>query len=203
MDAKKNIIEIVRNEDREDFKEFDKILPKKFKSKKSNNIHENIILMITSIAIQAIDDLDKLPITPRYKKSDVIKSSRKNLTDSEIIALTVFIGLLHIYAYQNLKEADRDDSRLSNDNIKIIAAIFFMEDIATDKTTIELISHGLGQISKMVSHEDKTLRKILTTFQTVVNDYIKTKGKLGLPKKDLKSFRHLFKSFLKTIMGMY
>tara|TARA_B100002003_G_scaffold181405_1_gene169480 strand:- start:50 stop:661 length:612 start_codon:yes stop_codon:yes gene_type:complete len=203
MDAKKNIIEIVRNEDREDFKELDKILPKKFKSKKSNNIHENIILMITSIAIQAIDDLDKLPITPRYKKSDVIKSSRKNLTDSEIIALTVFIGLLHIYAYQNLKEADRDDSRLSNDNIKIIAAIFFMEDIATDKTTIELISHGLGQISKMVSHEDKTLRKILTTFQTVVNDYIKTKGKLGLPKKDLKSFRHLFKSFLKTIMGMY
>ena len=203
MDAKKNIIEIVRNEDREDFKELDKILPKKFKSKKSNNIHENIILMITSIAIQAIDDLDKLPITPRYKKSDVIKSSRKNLTDSEIIALTVFIGLLHIYAYQNLKEADRDDSRLSNDNIKIIAAIFFMEDIATDKTTIELISHGLGQISKMVSHEDKTLRKILTTFQTVVNDYIKTKGKLGSPKKDLKSFRHLFKSFLKTIIGMY
>ena len=203
MDAKKNIIEIVRNEDREDFKEFDKILPKKFKSKKSNNIHENIILMITSIAIQAIDDLDKLPITPRYKKSDVIKSSRKNLTDSEIIALTVFIGLLHIYAYQNLKEADRDDSRLSNDNIKIIAAIFFMEDIATDKTTIELISHGLGQISKMVSHEDKTLRKILTTFQTVVNDYIKNKGKLGSQKKDLKSFGHLFKSYLKTIMEMY
>ena len=203
MDAKKNIIEIVRNEDREDFKELDKILPKKFKSKKSNNIHENIILMITSIAIQAIDDLDKLPITPRYKKSDVIKSSRKNLTDSEIIALTVFIGLLHIYAYQNLKEADRDDSRLSNDNIKIIAAIFFMEDIATDKTTIELISHGLGQISKMVSHEDKTLRKILTTFQTVVNDYIKNKGKLGSQKKDLKSFGHLFKSYLKTIMEMY
>jgi hypothetical protein len=51
MDAKKNIIEIVRNEDRKDFKELDKILPKKFKSKKSSNIHENIILMITSIAI--------------------------------------------------------------------------------------------------------------------------------------------------------
>jgi len=33
MDAKKNIIEIVQNEDREDFKELDKILPKKFKLK--------------------------------------------------------------------------------------------------------------------------------------------------------------------------
>jgi len=203
MDAKKNIIEIVRNEDRKDFKELDKILPKKFKSEKSSNIHENIILMITSIAIKAISDLDKLPITPRYKKSDVIKSSGKNLTDSEIIGLTVFIGLLHIYAYQNLKKADRDDSRFSNDNTKIVAAVFFMEDIATDKTTIELISHGLGQISKMVSHEDKTLRKILTTFQTVVNDYIKNKGKLGSQKKDLKSFGHLFKSYLKTIMEMY
>ena len=81
--------------------------------------------MITSIAIKAIADLDKLPITPRYKKSDVIKSSGKNLIDSEIIALTVFIGLLHIYAYQNLKKADRDNSRFSNDNTRIIAAIFF------------------------------------------------------------------------------
>ena len=49
----------------------------------------------------------------------------------------------------------------------------FIKGSITDKTTIELISHGLNQISKMVSHEDKTLRKILTTFQTVVNDYIK------------------------------
>jgi len=56
----------------------------------------------------------------------------------------------------------------------------------------------------MISHENKTLQKILSTLRAIVDEYIKNKGKMGPKLK--KSFPNYFKAFrfyYETITKMY
>ena len=116
--------------------------------------------------------------------------------------MVVFVGLFHIFSLQNLKKIEK--SRVSEDNTRIIGAIFFLENLTKNKDNIKIISHGTKQISKMTSHEDKTLRKILDTFRAIVDDYIKNKGVITSKLKGtFPSFLKAFRFYFETITKMY
>ena len=112
---------------------------------------------------------------------------QKALTDSQLLGLVVFSGIFHIYILQNLDEIDK--SRVSDDSTRIISTTFVLENLAENTDNIKIISHGSKQISKMISHEDATLQKILSTLRVIVDDYIKNKGKIGSKLK--KTFPNL------------
>ena len=202
MNLEKNIIEIVKRENKnldKSLKDLDLNFSSKYQSKLSNNIYENIISMIVGIMIKIIIDMDKFPVT---KRIDNKLFQEKALTDSQLVGLVVFVGLFHIFALQNLKKINK--SRISEDNTKLIAAIFFLEDLTKNKDNITIISHGTKQISKMTSHEDKMLRKILDTFRVIVDDYIKNKGVITSKlKSTFPSFVKAFRFYFDTITKMY
>ena len=56
----------------------------------------------------------------------------------------------------------------------------------------------------MISHEDKTLKKILDTLRVVVDDYLKNKGKIGSKlKKSFPNYIKAFRFYYETITSMY
>ena len=56
----------------------------------------------------------------------------------------------------------------------------------------------------MISHENKTLQKILSTLRAIVDDYIKNKGKIGSKlKKSFPNYVKAFRFYYETITKMY
>ena len=113
----------------------------------------------------------------------------------------------YIYVLQNLKDIDK--TRAREDNTKIISTIFFFEKLdknseLANSVTIKIISGGLKLISKMISHKDKALRKILTTLRICVDDYIKNKGIIGSKlKENFPNYIKVFRFYYETITKMY
>lgn len=195
MNLEKNIIEIVKNLT----KNLDKSFPNDKNPKISKDVYENIIVLVSQVMISIISDMDKLPVTTRNSNKIF---QQKALSDSQLLALVVFSGIFHIYVLQNLNEIDK--SRVSDDNTRIITATFVLENLAENKDNIKIISHGSKQISKMISHEDKTLKKILTTLRVIVDGYIKNKGKIESKlKKTFPNYIKAFRFYYETITRMY
>ena len=149
-------------------------------------------------------DMDKLPVTERNKNETL---RQKALSDSQLLGLVVFSGIFYIYVLQNLKDIDK--TRAREDNTKIISTIFFFEKLdknseLANSVTIKIISGGLKLISKMISHKDKALRKILTTLRICVDDYIKNKGIIGSKlKENFPNYIKVFRFYYETITKMY
>ena len=195
MDSEKNIVEIVKGL----AKNLDKSFPDDKSPKISKDVYENIIILVSQVMISIISDMDKLPSTMRNSNKIF---QQKALSDSQFLGLVVFSGIFHIYVLQNLDEIDK--SRVSEDNTRIITTTFVLENLAKNKDNIEIISHGSKQISKMISHENKTLQKILSTLRAIVDDYIKNKGKIGSKlKKSFPNYVKAFRFYYETITKMY
>ena len=114
MNAEKNILEIVK----ENNKILDKSFPVDLKSSKTKNIYDNIITMIVSECIKMITDMGLMPVTSRVENKVFREQA---LSDSQVVGITVFIGIFQIYVTQNLKEFDK--TRFSDDNIKMISGL--------------------------------------------------------------------------------
>ena len=195
MNSEKNIVEIVKGL----VKNLDKSFPDDKSPKISKDVYENIIILVSQVMISIISDMDKLPSTMRNSNKIF---QQKALSDSQFLGLVVFSGIFHIYVLQNLDEIDK--SRVSEDNTRIITTTFVLENLAKNKDNIEIISHGSKQISKMISHENKTLQKILSTLRAIVDDYIKNKGKIGSKlKKSFPNYVKAFRFYYETITKMY
>ena len=110
MNAEKNILEIVKKNN----KILDKNFPVDLKTPLTKNIYENINTMIVSASIQMISDMDLLPVTSRIE-NEIFR--KKALSDSQLVGIIVFVGIFHIYAVQNLEEIDK--SRFSEDNLNM------------------------------------------------------------------------------------
>ena len=195
MNLENNIIEIVK-----DLKNnLDKSFPKDKAPEISQDVYENIIVLVSQVMISIISDMDKLPVTTRNSNKIF---QQKALTDSQLLGLVVFSGIFHIYILQNLDEIDK--SRVSDDSTRIISTTFVLENLAENTDNIKIISHGSKQISKMISHEDATLQKILSTLRVIVDDYIKNKGKIGSKlKKTFPNYIKAFRFYYETITKMY
>ena len=195
MELDKNIIKLVKNLT----SNLDKNFSKKTNPKISNDVYENIIILVSQVMIKIISDMDKLPVTIRNSNKIF---QQKALSDSQFLGTVVFCGIFHIYVLQNLDEIDK--SRISEDSTRIISAIFVLENLAKDKNNIKIISHGSKQISKMISHEDKTLKKILDTLRVIVDEYLKNKGKIGSKlKKSFPNYIKAFRFYYEIITSMY
>ena len=180
-------------------KNLDKNFPTDKTPKISKDVYENIIVLISQVMISIISDMDKLPVTTRNSNKIFQK---KALSDSQLLGLVVFSGIFHIYVLQNLDEIDK--SRVSDDNTRIISTTFVLENLAENKANIKIISLCSKQISKMISHEDKNLKKILSTLRVIVDDYIKNKGKIGSKlKKTFPNYVKAFRFYYETITSMY
>ena len=195
VNSEKHIIEIVKNLT----KNLDKNFPKDKHPEISKDVYENIIVLVSQVMIKIITDMDKLPVTER-NSNEIFR--QKALSDTELLGLVVFSGIFHIYVLQNLDEIDK--TRISEDNTKIISTTFVLENLAENKENIEIISHGSKQISKMISHKDESLQKILSTLRLIVNDYITNKGKIGAKlKKMFPNYIKAFRFYFETITKMY
>jgi len=195
MNAEKNILEIVKKSN----KILDKSFPVDLKSSKTKNIYDNIITMIISECIKMITDMGLTPVTSRVENKVFRQQA---LSDSQVVGITVFIGIFQIYVTQNLKEFDK--TRFADDNIKIIKTLFVLEDLTKNKETIKIIAHGTQQPGKMFGSEDKTLKKILDTFRSVVDDFIRNKGVVGSKlKKTFPSYTKAFRFYYETFTKMY
>ena len=195
MNAEKNILEIVK----ESNKILDKSFPVDLKSSKTENIYDNIITMIVSECIKMITDMGLTPVTSRVENKVFRQQA---LSDSQVVGITVFIGIFQIYVTQNLKEFDK--TRFSDDNIKMIKTLFVLEDLTKNKETIKIISHGTKQPGIMFGNEDKNLIKILDTFRVIVDDFIRNKGVVSSElKKTFPSYTKAFRFYYETFSAMY
>ena len=195
MNAEKNILEIVK----ESNKILDKSFPVDLKSSKTKNIYDNIITMIINECIKMITDMGLTPVTSRVENKVFRQQA---LSDSQVVGITVFVGIFQIYVTQNLKEFD--EARFSEDNIKIIKTLFVLEDLTKNKETIKIIAHGTQQPGKMFGNKDKTLKKLLDTFRIIVDDFIRNKGVVGSDlKKTFPSYTKAFRFYYETFTKMY
>jgi len=155
--------------------------------------------MIVSECIKMITDMGLTPVTSRVENKVFRQQA---LSDSQVVGITAFIGIFQIYVIQNLKEFDK--TRFSDDNIKMINTLFVFEDLTKDKETIKIISHGTNQPGKMFGSDDKTLKKILDTFRSVVDDFIRNKGVISPKlKKTFPSYTKAFRFYYETFTKMY
>ena len=86
----------------------------------------------------------------------------------------------------------------------MINTLFVLQDLTKDKETIKIISHGTNQPGKMFGSDDKTLKKILDTFRSVVDDFIRNKGVVNSNlKKTFPSYSKAFRFYYETFTKMY
>ena len=56
----------------------------------------------------------------------------------------------------------------------------------------------------MISHEDKTLKKILNTLRAIIDEFLENKGKISSKlKKSFPNYIKAFRFYYETITSMY
>lgn len=172
---------------------------KGFDTAPDDDVYENIIRIAVVIGIEVISEAGKIPVTFRNENKTY---QSKAISDSQILGLLTFVGLLQIFMLQNLKDLDK--SRIAKDNLRVIKGIFFLEDLTKSKENMDLIDLGTKQPGVMIKHEDKDLKKIISSLKLITYKYLDNEGEIHKElKQQFPSYKKLFHFYFNTFSRMF